>query len=387
MTLPKAVTYLISYKRFLLLPLLIGSLIAVPSCSKKVEAQTIEPIVETVELSESFAINYNQLIKGIVIVSNYVQGLSGKLGLKSYGTGFIFKEDDDYYYFLTNRHVVKNAEELRITLWTKQEKVVTLLGTALTMDFAVFRIEKSEYPEGYVLPLGDTSLFANPEVGDTIYTIGNPYTTSLNNTLCRGTVSGINRVVSNTSNPLSLQSHAIQIDATINSGNSGGPLLNEKGEVIGINTLGLTSEKIKIQTLKFALPIHDAYLAASKIIDSYSDGGVVKVLGGFTPAEISESNVYTSMLYVDYFTRQNYGMPVVQGVYIKSQSSDSVLGISDHSIIVGIDGYDIRDVVELRRIIYAHEPGDSVELKYYEFNGQGYDELKTKTITLIKYGG
>lgn len=378
---------MINYRRFLLLPLVIGSLITIPSCSKKIEAQTIEPIVETVELSESFAVNYNQLVKGIVIVGNYIKGISGKLGLNSYGTGFIFKEDDNYYYFLTNRHVVKGAEELRITLWTKQEKVVTLLGTALTMDFAVFRIEKSEYPEAYVLPLGDTSLFANPEVGDTIYTIGNPYTTSLYNTLCRGVVSGINRVVSNTNHPLSLQSHAIQIDATINSGNSGGPLLNEKGEVIGINTLGLTSDKIKIQTLKFALPIHDAYLAANKIIDSYSDGGVIKVLGGFTPAEISESNVYTSMLYVDYFTREKYGIPVTQGVYVKSQSSDSVLGIQDHSIIVGLDGYNIKDVVELRRIIYAHEPGDSIELKYYEFNGQGYDELKTKMITLIKYGG
>lgn len=374
-----------NYKR-LLLPLALASLLmTVPACSKVEVKAEEKTVTETSELSESFVVNYEQIIKGVVVVGNYTKNLYNKLALSSFGTGFIFKEDENYYYLLTNKHVVKGAEAVKITLWNKQVKQVTMMGTAATLDFAVLRIEKEDYPEAYVLPLADTSLFANPEVGEDIWAIGTPYSESLKYSLCKGVVSGVNRVVSSVSLPLSSQSHAIQIDATINSGNSGGPLLNGNGEVEGLNTLGIVSKVIKVQTLKFALPIHDAYLAANKIIDSYIDSDLLTKEGTFYPAELSTGNTYTSMLYVDYRTRQKYQTPVNKGVMVDSQSTDSVLGINDHSIIVGLAGYNVNDVVELRRILYAQEPETSVELKYYEYNSSGYSELQTKNITLIKY--
>lgn len=367
---------------------LVFGLLLTPNIQKELRADQQEyNASEEVELD--FADIYAEVVKGVVMITKYQDSILGE-GYTTYaiGTAFIFQEDLDYYYFLTNRHVAKDANKLTATFWNHREEEVTLLGMADTMDFAVLRIEKSKTPEVKVLELASTSTFSNPEVGERVYAIGTPYSSVLAFSLASGYVAGINRNVSEDAVVLSKQTHGIQIDLTINSGNSGGPLLNSRGQVIGINTLGLVSQTMKVQTLKFALPIHDAYLAAQKIISSYVHVDSLTQLGTFKPAELSTKNLYRSMLYVDYWKRQELGIPSSQttGVLIGAQSNDSVLGIATNSIIVGIQGYPIKDVIELRRVLYECEVGEEIELEILEYNDGAY-AINTRTIrvTTIEY--
>ena len=367
---------------------LVFGLLLTPNIQKEVRADQQEYNASE-EVEVDFADIYAEVVKGVVMITKYQDSILGEsYTTYAIGTAFIFQEDLDYYYFLTNRHVAKDANKLTATFWNHREEEVTLLGMADTMDFAVLRIEKSNTPEVKVLELASTSTFSNPEVGERVYAIGTPYSSALAFSLASGYVAGINRNVSEDAVVLSKQTHGIQIDLTINSGNSGGPLLNSRGQVIGINTLGLVSQTMKVQTLKFALPIHDAYLAAQKIIGSYVHVGSLTQLGTFKPAELSTKNLYRSMLYVDYWKRQELGIPSSQttGVLIGAQSNDSVLGIATNSIIVGIQGYPIKDVIELRRVLYECEVGEEIELEILEYNDGAYaTNTRTIRVTTIEY--
>ncbi|MBH5320249.1 trypsin-like peptidase domain-containing protein [Paenibacillus sp. GSMTC-2017] len=173
------------------------------------------------------------------------QGNTGELVLKGAGTGFFFDKEG---YILTNEHVISGASEVRVTVSGRDEPLVAkVLGTSKELDLAVLKVEKPDGGNFPALKLGDSN---KTNIGDWVIAIGNPY--GFDQSLTMGVLSAKER-------PITIQDeqgverkfeHLLQTDASINPGNSGGPLLNEKGEVIGINT----AVNAQAQGIGFAIP-------------------------------------------------------------------------------------------------------------------------------------
>lgn len=360
------------------------------ACSRKKDAQEV-PKKESQDLAlqqltSSYRDVYQDVLKGTVVVYNYTI-YNGVEVLTSSGSGFIYHEDESYYYLITNQHVIDKSVAVRVVFYNRALVQVKVLGQNANQDVAVLRVEKSRTPAGVkVLNLGERSLFANPEVGEATFAVGTPGQTQFYNSLSVGVVAGINRVIGNEAvESIQKEKHGIQIDLAINSGNSGGPLFNAAGEVIGVNTLKLyfsSGDNNDTEGLNFALPIHDMYLVAEKIRNSFVEN--VKN-GVFEPADLSSNNRYQSVALTNYVLRQKYGITTNQGVLVISQSSDSVLGCNDYSIIKEIKGYPVKSTVDLRRVLYECQPNESVKLKILEYNN-GYSEIE-KNVNLIKYRG
>lgn len=169
---------------------------------------------------------------------------NGALELKGSGTGFFFEEDG---YILTNEHVVADAKEVKVTVQGYDEPLTAkVLGTSYKLDLAVLKVESPDGKAFHSLKLGSSE---ETKIGDWVIAIGNPY--GFDQTLTMGVLSAKER-------PITIEDeqgkheyeHLLQTDASINPGNSGGPLLNEKGEVIGINT----AVNAEAQGIGFAIP-------------------------------------------------------------------------------------------------------------------------------------
>jgi serine protease Do len=159
----------------------------------------------------------------------------------SVGTGVIFTEDG---YILTNYHVLEGGEECVIALDTGYTYVASYVAGDSSNDLAIVKIDETGLPAA---EFGDSDLLS---VGDKVYAIGNPLGVELRGTLTDGIVSAINRDVWVEDRTMTL----IQTNAALNSGNSGGPLINEYGQVVGINVIKMTSQYSNVEGLGFAIP-------------------------------------------------------------------------------------------------------------------------------------
>lgn len=167
----------------------------------------------------------------------------------SIGSGFIYKVDKNNAYILTNEHVVTNNKKVDVELTSNKKVEGTVLGTDSYLDIAVLKIDK-KYATTPV-KLGNSKTL---NIGDSIFTIGTPIAEEYKNTVTSGIISGLDREVkTQDSSGKDIIMNMIQIDAPINTGNSGGPLVNLNGEVIGIITLKITATNV--ENLGFAVPI------------------------------------------------------------------------------------------------------------------------------------
>ncbi|WP_254450507.1 S1C family serine protease [Cohnella herbarum] len=172
------------------------------------------------------------------------QQQSGELQLMGSGTGFFFQNDG---YILTNEHVIAGATELKVTVQGYDEPLTAkVVGSSYELDLAVLKVESPDGKSFPKLTLGDSD---QAKIGDWVIAIGNPY--GLDHTITMGVLSAKERPITIADEQGEHKyEHLLQTDASINSGNSGGPLLNDKGEVIGINT-AVNSEA---QGIGFAIP-------------------------------------------------------------------------------------------------------------------------------------
>lgn len=301
----------------------------------------------------------------VVIVGTYK---SNKLS--STGTGFIYKKDGDKYNIITNYHVIAGGDSVKITLTNGDSIDATLVGGNQYDDIAVLSITSKEELKTAVMGSSTES-----RIGDTVFTVGAPVNSSKYSwTVTRGILSGKDRVVSvSTSNSLTAdyEMKVLQTDAAINSGNSGGPLCNSNGEVIGITNMKLLITGV--EGMGFAIPIEDAINYADKLINGEDTS---KPYLGLSMADLSQS------AYVYYY----YGITVpddvkkgviVLGVEDKSASANAKLKKGD--ILYEFDGEEVSSVADLKYKLYKKNIGDKVEVKYYR-NGKS----ETTTITLAK---
>ncbi|HVM13110.1 MAG TPA: trypsin-like peptidase domain-containing protein [Egibacteraceae bacterium] len=251
------------------------------------------------------------------------------------GSAVIFREDG---YLLTNNHVVADVQQVRVTLPDGTPRDAEVVGTDPGSDLAVLRIEDAE---GLPVPAFAESA---PRVGETTIAIGSPF--GLEGTVTAGVVSALNRNVTTPGAPLV---DLIQTDAAINPGNSGGPLVNDRGEVIGINT-AIISQSGGNVGLGFAIPVATVLPIAEQLVEQ-----------GF----VEHAQLGIRGQDVDPAVAELYGLQVTEGavvVDVEPGSPAEEAGLSRGDIITAIDGEEVDSMAVLVGQIRRYSPGDEVEL-------------------------
>lgn len=206
-------------------------------------------------------------VKNAVVKIDIFKKVNGKLRQAGSGSGFIFSSDGLLF---TNSHVVKDAEKIMVSLLNENEIEATLMGIDPDTDLAILKI----YTDGYsVAKLGDSSRL---QIGQLVIAIGNPY--GYQHTVTTGVVSALGRSLRSQSGML--VDNVIQSDAALNPGNSGGPMIDTAGEVVGVNTAIIQGA----QGLSFSVDINTAKEIATQLI---STGKVFKAYLGFSLQEVS----------------------------------------------------------------------------------------------------
>lgn len=265
---------------------------------------------------------------------------TGSQGTSS-GTGVIFSEDG---YIITNAHVISDAWNICVTLTDQSQYNAAIIGQDTVSDLAVLYIAAENLTPA---EFGDSSML---EVGDSVAAIGDPLGMELRGTMTPGIISGINRDVSIDGYSMTL----IQTNAALNPGNSGGPLLNCYGQVIGINTLKLSNQLNGTVTegIGFAIPS----TTVKEVVDSLLCQGFVPG----TPSLGITGQMVTS------FEHRYYQLPY--GLYITQVSPGtdaSFHGICPGDILVSFCGEPVSDLLALKAAISAYYPGDSVTVEIY----------------------
>jgi serine protease Do len=250
------------------------------------------------------------------------------------GSGVIISEDG---YIITNNHVVKDATELEITLNNNKTYKAKLIGTDSKMDIALLKVDANEK-----LPYATFGNSDNMKVGEWVLAVGNPY--NLTSTVTAGIVSAKARDLSNNG----IQSF-IQTDAAVNPGNSGGALVNTRGELIGINTM-ISSQTGSYVGYSFAIPSN----LARKIVEDLMEYGNVQ--RGILGIEAGELNSATS---------KEYGIKETTGVLIGKVSKNSgaeKAGLRKGDIIAKLDNKSILSFSDLTSYINTKRPNDMVQV-------------------------
>ena len=300
---------------------------------------------------------------------------STKDKLSGWGSGFVYKKDSKYGYIFTNHHVGEGAKYIKIVLADESEVAGELVGSDEYADVAVVKI-----PADKVISVAEIGKSKDVLVGDTIFAIGTPVSLEYSFTVTRGILSGKNRMVEMTSSSKgssifqtsgdSWYMNLLQIDASINSGNSGGPLANSNGQVIGITNSKLSSSTMSgtsIENIGFAIPIEDA-LAVAEYLES--NGKVTRPVLGVTMTS-GEGAEYNGISISDKITSG----AVVTDVSSGSTADDAKLKKGD--VITKLDDYNIKDYKYLKYYLYRYRVGDKVKITYIRG-----DKEKTVEVTL-----
>jgi S1-C subfamily serine protease len=277
---------------------------------------------------------------------------------RALGSGFVF---DKAGYIITNYHVIAGAGSIQVTFSNNQSIDATLVGSDPSTDIAVLKVNTTASALT-ALTLGDSD---HVQVGDPVVAIGNPF--GLSRSVTAGIVSAIQRQIT-APNEYAID-HVIQTDAAINHGNSGGPLLNARGEVIGVNaqieTGGASQGNVGVG---FAVPSNTVKSVAGQLIES---GKVEHAAIGILAQQLTPA------------VAKEFRLPVNSGVVIEEVQSGSgaaqaglkggttdvtVAGESYRlggDIIVAANGMPVKDLASLRDITSDLEPGDSITLEIY----------------------
>lgn len=254
---------------------------------------------------------------------------------KGGGSGFIFTPDG---FVLTNSHVVNDAEKIMVSLANGEKYNAQLVGDDPHTDLAVIRIDA---PNLVAARLGNSEAI---RVGQLLIAIGNPY--GYQYTVTAGVASALGRSLRTKSGRLI--DNVIQTDASLNPGNSGGPLINSRGEVIGVNTAIIQSA----QGICFAIAINTAIFVASRLI---RDG---KIKRGFIGIQGQNVPIHRRIV-------RFHNLPVEEGIlvaHVENNSPAKRAGIREGDIIIAYDGKPLRNVDDLHKLLTEKQVGIQVPI-------------------------
>lgn len=254
------------------------------------------------------------------------------------GSGVIISQDG---FIVTNNHVVDGAAEISVTLNDKRTFNAKLIGTDPNTDIALIKIEAEKLP---IIVFGNSDAL---KVGEWVLAVGNPF--NLTSTVTAGIVSAKARNINMINSQMPIESF-IQTDAAVNPGNSGGALVNTKGELVGINT-AIASQTGSYAGYAFAVPSS----IVSKVVADIRQYGIVQraVLGVVMAPAIDEKLMKEKKL------------KSMDGVYVQEvveKSAAKVAGIKEGDVITAINGTEVKSPSELREFVGRFRPGDKVEV-------------------------
>ena len=255
----------------------------------------------------------------------------------AFGSGVIISQDG---YIMTNNHVVAGSEEITVTLNDNRTFKAKLIGRDPGSDIALIKIEGKDLP---TIPFGDSDKL---RLGEWVLAVGNPF--NLTSTVTAGIVSAKSRSTAAAGDQLEVSAF-IQTDAAVNSGNSGGALVNAAGELVGINTM-IYSQTGNYAGYSFAVPIN---IAAKVVSDIKSYGTVQRGVLGVAGSEITEELI------------KKEGLKVNSGFYVADFAEISgalAAGIEKGDVIVAIEGHKISSFGQLQEQVSRFRPGDTIKV-------------------------
>ncbi len=319
--------------------------------SVEIESSPAAPATPASEDGADGALSLQEIYKKCIgsVVSITASAQSGK----SSGTGIVLSADG---YLITNHHVIENAQVIAVQTSDDRQFQASIIGSDEASDLAVLKVDATDLQPA---EFGDSGKLA---VGDRVVAIGDPLGAQLRGTMTSGIVSAINRDLEVNDRTMTL----IQTDAALNNGNSGGPLINCYGQVIGINTMKLRSYySTTAEGLGFAIPM----AVAKPILEELMENGYV---AGRPAIGISYDTLPLAF-------RIYYNLP--EGVYISAvyDGSDAqAKGVAAGDIITAVNGTRVTSIDELNRVKNQFTAGDSITLTLY--NGGSYRDVE---VTLI----
>ena len=332
-----------------------------------VSNMSVEKVVKNITTSElvetSISSSVDKVYSSTVIVVAYKDGKQ-----ISTGTGFVYKKDNKNAYIMTNNHVIDGADEVEVEFNDKSERIdAKIVGGEVYSDIAVLTIDADE--ASGVVEAGNSNEI---KLGDTIFTVGSPMGVTYKGTVTKGILSGRERLVevNLTGNTTDYYMKVLQIDAAVNPGNSGGPLCDVSGKVIGIISLKIVQDEV--EGMGFAIPIEDALEYASAIEEG---GDIDRPYIGISMLDLAE----------EYYLWQNrITIPdgVDEGVAVLEVvdgSPAAKAGLKKGDIVVKLGDEEISGLAEFRYELYTHDIGEKVSVTYYRDG-----KVKTTNITLGK---
>lgn len=296
---------------------------------KNLVVETTKTIKDVTVTDTGIADAVEKVYDSVVTVKNYVRGQ-----LYSTGSGFVFKTDDKYGYILTNYHVINGGSQVSVVFTNNKEENVNVVGYDEYSDVAVLAVEKSS-----IISIAQIGSSENLRIGDTTFAVGTPVDSSVYSwSVTRGILSGKNRIVQVDNYVMSV----LQTDTAINSGNSGGPLCNSNGEVIGITNMKLASSQI--EGMGFAIPIEDAIKNAESIISGE------KISRPYLGVSIYDSN--------NYFSGET-------GIYVESVEQGGAAdkaGMKKGDKIIKVEDVEVSNTSYFRYQLYKYNIGDKIKI-------------------------
>ena len=282
------------------------------------------------------------------------------------GSGFVYKKDDTNGYILTNYHVIDGGNKFVVTFIDGDEAEASLVSGDEYYDIAVLKVDAKKVKK--VATIGDSS---SVELGDTVFTVGAPLGKEYIGTITKGIISGVNRKISVRLSSGSTLMEVIQTDASINNGNSGGPICNIRGEVIGITSSKLVGSGV--EGMGFAIPIN----LVSDLVGNIETGN--KITRPYLGVQLVDlTNTFALQYYYDIRIGDDVEFGAVLSEVEKGMPADKA-GLKVGDVIVEINGEKIEDVSHFKYTLYKYKIGDKITVKYYREN-----KLEETTVELTE---
>ena len=256
---------------------------------------------------------------------------------QGFGSGVILSADG---FIVTNNHVIEDAQKIKVILNDKREFEAKLVGTDPSTDIALLKVDAKELP---FLTYGDSN---NLKLGEWVLAVGNPF--NLTSTVTAGIVSARARNLGINENQMAIESF-IQTDAAVNPGNSGGALVNQQGNLIGINT-AIASRTGSYSGYSFAVPVS----IVKKVVEDLKKFG-----------EVQRALLGVNIGDVDAEKAKELGLDKVEGVYVGGVPDNGAArsaGIKEGDVIIQVENEPIRNTAELQEKISQYRPGDAVNV-------------------------
>ena len=296
------------------------------------------------------------------LFGNFGGGKSAKETSESEGSGVIYKKTGNTAFIVTNNHVIAGSNKVEVLMSNGKKLPATVVGHDAISDLAVLKINAQDVTE--VASFGNSD---DIQVGQTALAIGSPLGSEYATSLTEGIISAKKRTidVTNSQGVTTGQETVIQTDAAINPGNSGGPLINLAGQVIGINSMKLSStgtgsgSSTSVEGMGFAIPSNEVVSIINQLV---ANGKVIRPALGISLIDLANipEEQQQSVLKLP--------SSVTGGIVVAKINDNSPLkgsGIQKGDVIVSLGGKKVTGLASLREALYAHKLGSTVEIGYY----------------------